>query len=70
MTMKSDGKLKKKLTCGFRYDIRNLVNFYPTNQKFENFTLMGTFCPKYITFELKNSEELSFITLNNDAKYE
>ena len=26
MKLKSDGKSKEKLTCGFKYDIRNLVN--------------------------------------------
>ena len=34
MTLKSDAKFKEKLTCGFKYDKRNLVNFYPTTQKF------------------------------------
>ena len=47
MTLKSDEKFKEKLTCSFKHDIRNLVNFHPTTQKSENFTLMGSFCPKY-----------------------
>ena len=46
-------KFKEKLTCGFKYDMRNLVNFHPTTQKFESFTPMGYFCPKYMRFELK-----------------
>ena len=50
MTLKNDAKFKEKLTCGFKYDMRNLVNFHPTT---ENFTSMGSFCPKYIRFELK-----------------
>ena len=29
MALKSDAKFKEKLTCGFKYDIRNLVNFHP-----------------------------------------
>ena len=34
-------------------------------------TLIGSFCPKYITFDLKKStEELSFMTLKSDAKFE
>ena len=49
MTLKSDAKLKEKLTCDFKYDI---VNFHPTTQKSENFTSMGYFCPKYLRFEL------------------
>ena len=44
--------LLKKLTCGFKYDMSNLVSFHATTQKFENFFLMGSFCPKYIRFEL------------------
>ena len=41
------------MTCSFKYDMRNFVNFHPTTQKFQNFTSMGYFCPKYMSFELK-----------------
>ena len=47
ITLKSDEKFKEKLTCSFKHDIRNLVNFHPTIQKSENSTLTGSFCPKY-----------------------
>ena len=70
MTLKSDVKYKERLTCGFKYDMRNLVNSYPTTQKSENFTSMSSFCPKYIKFELKNTDELSFVTLQTDARLE
>ena len=60
MTLKSDAKFKEKLTCGFKHDMRNLVNFYPTIQKSENFTLMGSFCPKYMRFELKKYRGVMF----------
>ena len=40
MTMKNDAKFKEKLTCGFNYGMRNLVNFHPTTQKSENFFSM------------------------------
>ena len=43
MTLKSYAKFKEKLTCGVKYDIRNLVNFHSTTQKSENFTSMGYF---------------------------
>ena len=46
------------------------MNFHATNQKSESFTLMGSFCPNYIKFVLKNIEELSFITLNSYVKFE
>ena len=70
MTLKSDAKFKEKLTRGFKYDMRNLVKFHPTTEKSEIFTSIGSFCPKYIKFELKNTEELPFMTLNCDAKFE
>ena len=68
--MKSDTKFKEKLTCVFKHDMWNLVNFHPTTKKSEDFTLMESFCPKYMRFELKHTEELFFITLNSDAKFE
>ena len=37
-TMKTRAKFKEKLTCGSKYDMKNLVNFHPTTQKPENFT--------------------------------
>ena len=70
MTLKCDAKFKENLTCDFQYDMRNLVNFHRTTQKSENFTLMDYFCPKYMRFELKYTEELSLMTLNSDAKFE
>ena len=58
--MKYDAKFKEKMICGFKYDIRNLVNLSPTTQKAENFTSMGYFCPKYMRFELKNYRGATF----------
>ena len=34
MKLKSDAKLKEKLTCGLKYDMSNFVNFHPTTQKY------------------------------------
>ena len=70
MTLKNDAKFKEKLTCGFEYDMRNLVNFHPTTQKSKTFTPMGYFCPKYMRFGLKKREEISLMALNSDAKFE
>ena len=53
MKFKSDAKSKGKLTFGFKYDMRNLINFHPTTQKSKKLTLMGYFCSKYMRFELK-----------------
>ena len=33
MTLKSDSKFKEKLTCDFKYDMKNFVNFHLTTQK-------------------------------------
>ena len=56
MTLKSI----KKLTRGFKYDMRILVNFHPTTQKSENFISMGYFCPKYMRSELKKYRGVIF----------
>ena len=69
MTLKSDAKFKEKLMCGFKCDMRNFVNFHPTTEKSKKFASMGYFCPKYMRFELKNTQELSFMTLNSNAKF-
>ena len=36
MTMKNDAKLEEELTCNFKTDMRNLVNFKPSTQKSQN----------------------------------
>ena len=56
MTLKSDAKFKEKLTCGFKYDMRNLVNFHTTTQKSEDVFLMDSFCPKYTRYKNKNTK--------------
>ena len=60
MTLKSDAKFKEKMTCGFRYDMKNLMNFHPTNQKSENLFSMSFFCSKYIRFELQKYRGVIF----------
>ena len=60
MTLKSDAKSKEKLTCGFKYDMSNLVSFHLTTQKSINLTSMGYFCPRYIRFELKKYRGVIF----------
>ena len=58
-------KYFKNLTCGFKYDMRNLVNFYPTTQKSQKFFPMGFFCPKNTRFELQKYRGVIF----HDAEY-
>ena len=43
MTLKSDAKFKEKLTSGFKYDTKNLVNFHPTTQMSQKFYFDGLF---------------------------
>ena len=69
MTLKSDANFKEKLTCGFKYDMRNLVIFYQTTQKSEKFFSMAFFI-SIQCLSNKNTEELTFITLNSDTKFE
>ena len=45
--MESDAKFRERMTCGFKYDMRNLVSFYSTTQKSGNFFSMGSFYPKF-----------------------
>ena len=70
MTLKSDAKSKGKLTFGFKYDMRNLVNLHPTTQKSENSTSMGSLSKVYKFWAKKSTEELSFMLVNSDAKFE
>ena len=43
--------------------------FHDTKET-KSFTSMGYFCQKNMKFQLKNKKELSFMTLNSDAKFE
>ena len=66
MSLKSDAKFEEKLTLGSKSYMRNLVNFYQTIQKSENFTSMDYFCPKYLRFEPKKYKGV----INSDVTFE
>ena len=68
MTLKSDVKFKEKPTCGFKYDMKDLVNFHATTQKSKNFTSISYFCPKHIRFELKKYREVIFHDTESDEE--
>ena len=57
MELKSHEKFTEILTCGFRYDMKDLLNFPPTTQKPESVTSMGYFYPMYMKFELKEKRK-------------
>ena len=39
MTMKNDIKFEEELTCQFKTEIRNFMNFDPSTQKSQKFAL-------------------------------
>ena len=39
MTRKNDEKSEEELTCQFKIDMRNLMNFDPSTQKSQKFAL-------------------------------
>ena len=60
MELKIDEKFQEKPTSGFKYGIKDLVNFPPITQKYVSFTSMGYFCPKYMRFELEKYKGVIF----------
>ena len=70
MILKSDAKFEEKLICCFKND-KDLVNFNLITQKVSKIcTLFGSCCAKYLTFDIKSTEELSFMTLRSHVKFE
>ena len=59
MTLKSDANFKEKLTCGFKYDMRNLVIFYQTTQKSEKIFSMAFFY-QYTMIKLQKYRGVNF----------
>ena len=70
MTLKNDAKFKEKLTCGFKYEMKNLVCFHPNPQKSEIFFRLALFVQSIQGLRYKNTKKLSFATLNSDGKFE
>ena len=62
MHYESDAKFKEKLIFCFKND-KNLVNTLIC-------TLIGHFCAKYTTFDLKKYKGVYFMTLKSHAKFE
>ena len=71
MTPKSDAKIKEKLICDFKYDMRNLMNSNPPNHsKVQKFHFDGVFLSKVYEVWTKKPQESSFITLNSNSEFE
>ena len=60
MTLKSDAKFEKKLTCGLEIDMKELGKFSSEHSSLKIGTLMT----------LKLTEELCVKTVKNDGKFE
>ena len=41
MTLKSDAKFEKKLTCGLENDMRNFENFHQNTRKYQHWGFNG-----------------------------
>ena len=67
MTLKSDAKFEEKPICCFKND-KNLVNFDPSTQVSKMCTLIGPFCSKYITFDLKKFRGVIFNDIEESCK--
>ena len=71
MAIKNYAGFEEKLICRFKIDMKNLANFDPTTHKSQQTCiLMDYFGTKYITFELKSTEQLCLMALKIDAKLE
>ena len=53
MTLKSDAKFDKKLTLGFKNDMKNLVNFNSSSGKSENLNFDGLLFSKVCNVSTK-----------------
>ena len=67
MAMKNNAKFEEELTCHFKIDMRNLMNFDLSIWKSKIFILMCSFWAKhsYIVWAKKSTEELSFMKLRS-----
>ena len=52
MSLKSGGKFEEKLNCCFTND-KNLLNFDLSTRNSQNFYFIGSFCVKFLAFDLK-----------------
>ena len=62
-------KVWKKTGLWFQMWHKKCCEFSPNHSKVQKYYFHGYFCPKYLRFELKDTEQLSFMTLNSDTKF-
>ena len=64
-------KIWRGIDLSFQYWHKEFDKFWPEHPKISKIlTLMGSFWAEYILFEVKSRNELSFMTLRSDAKFE
>ena len=61
MTLKGVAKFKRKLTCGLKNDIRNLVNFHASSRKSENLHFDWIFLSK-LSRDLDEKVQKSYVS--------
>ena len=69
MTLKSDANFKEKLTCGFKYGMSNSWIFTQALKSLKISFRWALFVQSIQGLSYKNTEELSFMTLNSDANF-
>ena len=62
--------LKKKLTCGWENDMRNLAHFCQSTRKSKLGLKWDPFMKSRKYMNLKFTEELYVVTMKDDAKFE
>ena len=71
MTLKNDAKFKEELTSRFKIGMRNLTKFDLSTWKSQKFSLeWDPFEQSIYCLSKRSTEELSFMTLKGDAKFE
>ena len=71
MTLKGDAKFKRKLTCGLKSDIRNLVDFHTSSRKSEHLHFDWMLLSKaYRDLDQKIQKSMFHDTEEFDAKFE
>ena len=71
MAMKNDVKFEEELTCHFKIDVKNLMNFDRNTQKSLNILLQWAAFDKSIeSLSLESTEELCLMVLKIAAKTE
>ena len=70
MTLKTDAKFEEKPTCDLENDMRNLANFHQSTQVSKLGFWWDPFVQSRKCMNLKFTEELCVMTMENDTKTE